>query len=115
MTRRAQTATAVAALAATLTAVAALAAAGDHHDAGGLQVAWAGLGMAFGIAGAIARDRHPANHVGSLLIAVGFGFAIGNLELSDFDLLYSVGLALDVAWIGLLIHTIRIPADSSSR
>lgn len=95
-------------LAATLAGVAALAFRSEHHDAGGFQVAFASLGMAFGWSGVIANERRPDNPIGALLVAVGFGFAIGNLELSSLPLTYSVGLALDTAWVGLLVHALAI-------
>jgi len=64
--------------------------------------------MSFCAAGLFAANRYPDNRVGVLLVGTSFAFVAGSLELTDVSLLFSFGLLLDLAWIGLLIHTLAV-------
>lgn len=88
--------------------VAALGGSSSHADTNGPALAGVLIAVGFGASGLIARSLRPDNHIGTMLVSIGFGFVVGNLELSDIPVLYSLGLAFDVAWIGLLIHVLAI-------
>jgi signal transduction histidine kinase len=63
-------------------------------------------GIAFIASGLIARTRRPDNRIGLLLIAAGFGSFVGALKAADDPVLFSVGQALQWAYLGFLVHVV---------
>jgi hypothetical protein len=61
-------------------------------------------GLAFIGSGIVARARRPANGTGVLLILVGFAWFLAALPTADQPVLFTVGLALNGLFIGLLAH-----------
>ena len=64
--------------------------------------------LSFCIAGLTTLSRYPHNRVGPLLVATSFAFVAGNLELTSVPILFSIGLLLDLLWIGFFIQTLAI-------
>ncbi|MGH3923762.1 MAG: sensor histidine kinase, partial [Pseudonocardiaceae bacterium] len=57
-------------------------------------------------AGTVAHIRRPANRVGLLMVAVGIGWFVENLQLSRMPVVFSVGLLLTAASSGFLVHLV---------
>ncbi|MGH3930146.1 MAG: hypothetical protein ACRDTF_09240 [Pseudonocardiaceae bacterium] len=57
-------------------------------------------------AGTVAHIRHPANRVGLLMVAVGIGWFVEDLQLSRMPVVFSVGLLLTAASSGFLVHLV---------
>lgn len=98
-------------LAANLTAsltLAALASGRTHYETSTSVVFPVLVSLSFCVAGLVAGSRSPNNRVGPLLIAVSFAFVVGSLELTSVPVLFSIGLLLDLFWIGLLIHVLAV-------
>src|SRR3954447_7957417 len=77
----------------------------DHTDdrgfeaAVGLLVGWSFIGT-----GLFAWWRRPANGTGALMVAAGFAWFATSLSASDDDLLFTIGIALDALFPGIIGH-----------
>src|SRR3954447_27032001 len=81
----------------------------DHTDdrgfeaAVGLLVGWSFIGT-----GLFAWWRRPANGTGALMVAAGFAWFGTRLSASDNDLLFTIGIALDALFPGIIGHLLVV-------
>ena len=64
-----------------------------------LLVGWSFIGT-----GLFAWWRRPANHTGLLMVAAGFAWFGTSLSASDDDVLFTIGIALDALFPGIIGH-----------
>jgi signal transduction histidine kinase len=89
--------------------VAAITLASDHVDDRGVEatlrllVGWSFIGT-----GLFAWWRRPANGTGALMVAAGFAWFATSLSASDDDVLFTVGIALDALFPGILGHLLLV-------
>jgi signal transduction histidine kinase len=83
----------------------ALVLASDHepNKLGTIALA-APAGLAFVAAGLIARVRRPENRTGTLMLLVGFAWFLGALGQSNDSILFTIGAALNFAFLPFLFH-----------
>ncbi len=85
--------------------IAAITLASDHIDEPGAE---AGLrlltGWSFIGTGLFAWWRRPANGTGRLMVAAGFAWFATSLSASDNDVLFTIGIALDALFPGIIGH-----------
>jgi signal transduction histidine kinase len=77
----------------------------SDRSAPGVQaalIAW--ITLAYVFAGLVAWSRRPANRLGPLMIAAGFGVALTSLSASGAAPLYTIGIAFDLAAAVLFLH-----------
>src|SRR5262249_57037064 len=67
----------------------AIAATSDHSS--GVVVLAIAAGLSFTVTGVVATLRRPHNRTGLLMLAVGFLWAIGALQLTNSSVLFSIG------------------------
>jgi signal transduction histidine kinase len=88
-------------------AVIAIVVASDHATGTATMLALTvPTGITFIASGLIARTRRPDNRIGLLLIAAGFGSFLGALRAADDPVLFSLGQALQWAYLGFLVHVV---------
>jgi len=81
----------------------------DHVDDRGFEAALTLLvGWSFIGTGLFAWWRRPANGSGALMVAAGFAWFATGLSASDSDLLYTIGIALDALFPGILGHLLLV-------
>ena len=81
----------------------------DHVDDPGLEAALRLLvGWSFIGTGLFAWWRRPANGSGALMVAAGFAWFATGLSASDDDLLFTIGIALDALFPGILGHLLLV-------
>jgi signal transduction histidine kinase len=89
--------------------VAALTLDSDHVDDRGFEalvtllVGWSFVGT-----GLFAWWRRPANGTGALMVAAGFAWFGTRLSASDDDLLFTIGIALDALFPGIIGHLLVV-------
>jgi signal transduction histidine kinase len=81
----------------------------DHVDDPGFDAALVLLvGWSFIGTGLFAWWRRPANGTGPLMAAAGFAWFATNLSASDDDLLFTIGIALDALFPGMIGHLLVV-------
>jgi signal transduction histidine kinase len=89
--------------------IAAMTLASDHVDDRGFEAAVTLLvGWSFVGTGLFAWWRRPANGTGALMVAAGFAWFATKLSASDEDLLFTVGIALDALFPGIIGHLLVV-------
>jgi signal transduction histidine kinase len=89
--------------------VAAITLSSDHVDDRGLEAAIVLLvGWSFVGTGLFAWWRRPANGTGALMVAAGFAWFATRLSASDDDLLFTIGIALDALFPGIIGHLLLV-------
>jgi signal transduction histidine kinase len=89
--------------------VAAITLGSDHTDDPGLEaVLTLVVGWSFVGTGLFAWWRRPANGSGALMVAAGFAWFATSLSASDNDLLYTIGIALDALFPGIIGHLLLV-------
>jgi signal transduction histidine kinase len=89
--------------------VAAITLGSDHIDDPELEAALVLLvGWSFVGTGLFAWWRRPANGSGALMVAAGFAWFATSLSASDDDLLYTIGIALDALFPGIIGHLLLV-------
>jgi signal transduction histidine kinase len=90
-------------------AVAAITLSSDHVDDRGFEAAVAlVVGWSFIGTGLFAWWRRPANGTGALMVAAGFAWFATRLSASDDDLLFTIGIALDALFPGIIGHLLVV-------
>jgi signal transduction histidine kinase len=90
-------------------ALAAITLSSDHVDNRGFEAAIVLLvGWSFVGTGLFAWWRRPANGTGPLMVAAGFAWFATRLSASDDDLLYTIGIALDALFPGIVGHLLVV-------
>jgi signal transduction histidine kinase len=86
-------------------AIAAITVASDHIEDPGAEAALRLLtGWSFIGTGLFAWWRRPANGTGRLMVAAGFAWFATSLSASDHDVLFTIGIALDALFPGIIGH-----------
>jgi signal transduction histidine kinase len=81
----------------------------DHVDDRGFEAAVVLLvGWSFVGTGLFAWWRRPANGTGALMVAAGFAWFGTRLSASDDDLLFTIGIALDALFPGIIGHLLVV-------
>ncbi len=81
----------------------------DHTDDRGLEAVLVLLvGWSFVGTGLFAWWRRPANGSGALMVAAGFAWFATSLSASDDDLLFTIGIALDALFPGIIGHLLLV-------
>jgi signal transduction histidine kinase len=89
--------------------VAAITLSSDHVDDPGFEAALVLLvGWSFVGTGLFAWWRRPANGTGPLMAAAGFAWFATKLSASDDDLLFTIGIALDALFPGMIGHLLVV-------
>ncbi len=81
----------------------ALAATSDHTSTGVVVIAIA-AGLSFTVTGVVAFVRRPDNRTGLLMLAVGFLWALGSLQLTRSSALFTIGLVGEELAFAPLAH-----------
>ncbi|HEY6696045.1 MAG TPA: histidine kinase [Solirubrobacteraceae bacterium] len=90
-------------------AVAAITLSSDHVDDPGFEAAIVLLvGWSFVGTGLFAWWRRPANGTGPLMAAAGFAWFATKLSASNDDLLFTIGIALDALFPGMIGHLLVV-------
>jgi signal transduction histidine kinase len=90
-------------------AVAAITLGSDHVSDRGFEAAVVLLvGWSFVGTGLFARWRRPGNGTGALMVAAGFVWFATRLSASDDDLLFTIGIALDALFPGMIGHLLVV-------
>jgi PAS domain S-box-containing protein len=84
--------------------VVALVIASDRDVSAGTVSVAAFAGIAFLVTGIIARLRRPQNRTGTLMLAVGFLWALGALQEADSDAVFTLGVLLGQLAFAPLAH-----------
>jgi signal transduction histidine kinase len=89
--------------------VAAITLRSDHVDHRGFEALVTVLvGWSFVGTGLFAWWRRPANGTGALMVAAGFAWFATRLSASDDDVLFTIGIALDALFPGLIGHLLVV-------
>jgi signal transduction histidine kinase len=81
----------------------------DHTEDRGFEAALALLvGWSFIGTGLFAWWRRPANGSGALMVAAGFAWFATSLSASNSDLVFTIGIALDALFPGILGHLLLV-------
>jgi len=75
----------------------------EPHKLATIAIA-APAGLAFVAAGLIARVQRPGNRTGTLLMLVGFSWFLGALAESNNSLVFTVGSATNIVFLGFVVH-----------
>jgi len=103
--RRALWAIGIAAVLVTIVETDLIATADFHHPERGLWVALnAVIGLSFVGVGLFAWYRRPDTRVGTLMVATGFAWLVGNFGLTDPPLLFTLGSLLNNLFVACAIH-----------
>ena len=77
----------------------------DHEEHPGLAVALLlFVSMSFVVAGLIGWTRRPANRIGMLMVAVGFGVLASSLVEANYSVPYTLGTLLGSLFIAAFVH-----------
>jgi signal transduction histidine kinase len=76
----------------------------EHPDRGLWIALNAGIGLSFVGVGLFAWYRRPDTRVGTLMVATGFAWFVGNFGLTDPPLLFTLGALLNNLFVAAAIH-----------
>jgi signal transduction histidine kinase len=68
------------------------------------SVAGTVVGLSFIATGLFAWWRRPENRFGSLMVAVGFAFYLGALQMANNSVLFTIGLIFGALYIAVIVH-----------